>query len=445
MTAPARAPALGERGVIGIDFGTTNTVVSWLDAERRAELVGFQTPTGPSAPFRSALAFHEDPEDPRRRVVEAGPWAIDAFLFEPLETRLIQSFKTYAASPLFQDTMILGRRYAFEDLLSAFLLRLRAYAGGALDPGDLRCIVGRPVTFAGENADPRLALERYDRALARMGFAEVRYALEPVAAALFFARELSGDATVLVGDFGGGTSDFSILRFERRDGRMVARALANAGVGVAGDAFDYRIIDNLVSPALGKGSSYRAFDHRLPIPNRYFSAFARWEKLALLRASRDMRDIRALVRSAEEPAKLAALVDILDHNHGYALYRAVSALKEALSAGPEAEFVFETPQMHLRANVERGEFERWIAPELAAIAGAVDTCLARSGLGREALDKVFLTGGSSFVPAVRRIFEDRFAPERIEGGAELVSIAAGLSYLGVQDDLDAWAALAPAA
>src|SRR5690606_31769814 len=141
---------------------------------------------------------------------------------------------------------------------------------------------------------------------------EILYAYEPVGAAFFFARELDHDATVLVGDFGGGTSDFSIIRFTREGGQIRATPLGRSGVGVAGDAFDYRIIDRLVSPQLGKGSDYVSFGKVLPIPNRYYTAFARWDQLALMRASRDMREIRSLVRQAKEPDKLERLVEVLD-------------------------------------------------------------------------------------------------------------------------------------
>jgi hypothetical chaperone protein len=429
MSLPAR--------IVGLDFGTTNTVVSDLDADGEARLASFAAPGGEATAFRSALSFHGDERDPTRRIVEAGPWAIETYAEEPLETRFIQSFKSYAASPLFQETRILGRRYEFEDLLSAYLLRLRAHGAEAV-PAGASCIVGRPVNFAGARADADLALRRYGAALARMGFSEVRYVFEPVAAAFFFARKLRRDATVLVGDFGGGTSDFSIVRFERQAGRLKSTALANAGVGLAGDAFDYRIIDNLVSPALGKGSSYRAFDNVLPIPNRYYAAFARWEQLALLRASRDMRDIRGLLRTALEPDKIAALVQVLDLNQGYRLYQSVSALKETLSAQTRARFLFEAGDMRIEREVAREEFEAWIAPELAAISDAVDEAIGRSRLGADDLDRVFLTGGSSFVPAVRRLFTDRFGAERVEGGGELVSIAAGLAYIGAEPDLDAW-------
>ncbi len=430
-------------GVIGIDFGTTNTVVSTLAGDGQARLIHFAAPAEDIVAFRSALSFHAAEGEPSRRVIEAGPWAIDAYVEEPLETRFIQSFKSYAASPLFQETRILGRRYEFPDLLSAFLLRLRAHAGEAWPEGGPTCIIGRPVNFAGLRPDPDLALARYQTAFARLGFTDIRYAFEPVAAAFFFARTLKEDATVLVGDFGGGTSDFSIVRFHREAGEIRSTALSNAGVGVAGDAFDYRIIDHLVSPELGKGSSYKAFDNVLPIPNRYFTAFARWEQLALLRASKDMRDIRALVRTSLEPARLAALVEVLDDNHGYRLYQAISRLKEALSGGEEATFLFEAGSVRIEKTVRRGEFESWIAPELAAMERAVDEALERAGVGPEGLDRVFLTGGSSFVPAVRRLFARRFGEGKLEGGGELVSIASGLAYMGAERDLDQWSERVP--
>jgi len=423
-------------GAIGIDFGTTNTVLSAIGRQGEARLVAFEFDGQTISPFRSTLSFHEGSDAAKPRVVEAGPWAVEAYLEEPLETRLIQSFKSYAASPLFKETRILGRRFAFEDLLSAFMLRLRSHAGLTQTP--TTAIVGRPVNFAGSSADPALAVRRYQRAFERLGFTDIRYAYEPVAAAFFFARRLTEDATVMVGDFGGGTSDFSIVRFHREADEIRSTPLANSGVGVAGDAFDYRIIDNLVSPWLGKGSSYKAFDNILPVPNRYFSAFARWEQLALLKASRDMADIRGLKRTALQPEKIERLVEILEDNHGFRLYQAVSRLKETLSSADEAEFVFEAGSVSIRKMVARERFETWIAPELAAIEGAVDQVLARSGLTPEGIDRVFLTGGSSFVPAVRRLFVRRFGEGRLESGGELVSIASGLSYIGLERDLDLW-------
>jgi hypothetical chaperone protein len=424
--------------VLGVDFGTTNTVVSVLGDDGRAELVRFSHDSAHAATFRSALSFHHDPDLPTGRAVEAGPWAIETYLEDPGETRFIQSFKSYAASPLFTETSILNRRYTFEDMLAAFLLRLRAHAGSAMAELPARVIVGRPVRFAGASADPRLALRRYEDAFRRLGFTEILYALEPVAAAFFFASRLKDDATILVADFGGGTSDFSIIRFEQAGGRLSSKALGQSGVPIAGDAFDYRIIDNLVSPALGKGSSYRDFDNLLPIPPRYYANFARWDQLALMRTSREMRDIRGLVKKSLEPEKLARLVELLDGEHGYGLYQAVSALKEALSFADEARFEFRAGSITLSQTVLRTQFEGWIGRELSAIERALDEALSTAALAASSIDKVFLTGGTSFVPAVRALFSRRFGADKISAGAELESIAAGLSLIAAEPDPGRW-------
>ena len=427
---------------LGIDFGTTNTVVALADGAGPAHLVRFPAPEGELFAFRSCLSFHAG-DRPNDRAIAAGPWAIEAYVEDPAETRFIQSFKSFAASESFTETQILGRRFRIEDLLSPFLLKLRAYADAGMAELPSLVIVGRPVTFAGAAPREPLALSRYETACERIGFSEILYAYEPVGAAFFFARELDHDATVLVGDFGGGTSDFSIIRFERQGGEIVSHPLGRSGVGVAGDAFDYRIIDNLVSPALGKGSSYMSFGKTLPIPNRYYSTFARWDQLALMRASRDMREIRALDREATEPEQLARLIEVLDENYGYQLYRAVSRLKEALSSKEAAEFAFEAGSISLKGGVKRATFEGWIAPELRLIEKAVDEALANAILQPEQVDRIFLTGGSSLVPAVRAIFHRRFDPSRIETGAELESIASGLALIGRERDLSRWTMKAP--
>ncbi len=424
--------------VLGVDFGTTNTVLSLHDGEGGAQIIRFAIPGGETATaFRSVLSFREHPDPARPRAIEAGPWAIEEYLESPFDTRFIQSFKTFAASPQFQSTEIFGRRYDFEDLLWAFLARLRAHGGDDLIDLPERVVIGRPVQFAGAQPDPDLALQRYEAAFRRLGFTELHYVYEPVAAAFYFAQRLTGAAVVLVADFGGGTSDFSIIRFERQDGVVRSTPLAQAGVGVAGDAFDYRIIDQVVSPQMGKGSSYQSLGKVLPVPNRYYSAFARWSQLALMKSSRELRELKSLARTALDP-RLGAFVELIEDDHGYELYQAVSRAKETLSRQDSAPFHFKAGGIDIAADIRRADFEAWIAPELAQIEAAVQRALDQAGLEADGVDQVFLTGGSSFVPAVRRIFTDRFGPERIATGGEFESIATGLGLIGEDEDLERW-------
>jgi hypothetical chaperone protein len=423
--------------VLGVDFGTTNTVLALHDDDGAHVVVPFAAPEGDLTAFRSVLSFRENPDPAHPRIMDAGPWAIEEYLEDPLDTRFIQSFKSFAASPHFQSTEIFGRRYAFDDLLWSFLARLRLHAGDRLSDLPETAVIGRPVQFAGASADADLALQRYDAAFRRLGFRDIHYVYEPVAAAFYFAQRLTGSAAVLVADFGGGTSDFSVIRFDRRDGKVTSTALSHSGVAVAGDAFDYRIIDKVVSPQLGKGSQYRSLDKILPVPNRYFSAFARWNQLALLKSSRELRELKSLVRTALDP-RLGAFVELIEDDHGYPLYRAVSKAKETLSRSDSAPFRFQAGAIDIAADIARTDFEHWIEPELVQIDRALQQALDDAGLTAAAVDQVFLTGGSSFVPAVRRLFESRFGPARIATGGEFESIASGLALIGQTEDLDLW-------
>ncbi len=110
----------------------------------------------------------------------------------------------------------------------------------------------------------------------------------------------------------------------------------------------------------------------------------------------------------------------------------------ALSAADEAAFDFGPLGKGGHRTIRRADFESWIADDLARIEGALDDVLEKTNTAPAGIDKVFLTGGTSFVPAVRRIFTERFDHERIETGGELLSIAHGLALIGERDDIAQW-------
>lgn len=426
---------------IGVDFGTTNTVVAIADAAGNVRPVRFSHAEIMHDIFRSALCYEDIPVNPRKIEISAGPWAIEQFLATPHEHRFIQSFKSFAASPLFTSTQIFGKRFSYEDILSGFLTLLRRHAGEALEGIEtLPVIAGRPVEFVGAAPDPALAIQRMDASYARAGFPAMRYAYEPVGAAFFFARRLQADATILVADFGGGTSDFSLMRFRKTADGVMAEPLGHSGVGVAGDAFDFRIIDNVVAPRLGKGGSYRAGAKLLPIPGHQYGQFAQWHQLAMLKSPRVLADLRKLAKDAEDPDAIEDFITVIEMDLGFGLYRAVSDAKTALSSAEATELVFDMEGVTIREAVTRRDFERWIAPELAQIDAALDRVFAVAGLTPTDVDQVFMTGGSSFVPALRSLFESRFGAERLATGDQLQSIASGLALIGLEADPAQWLA-----
>ncbi len=424
---------------LGLDFGTTNTVVAWAGAEAAAEPVEFRHHGAPVPSFRSALCFWNEGDDDLPQVrSDAGPWAIERFLEHAPDCRFIQSLKTFAASPLFEQTYVYGAAWRFEQLFESFFARLRSHGAGQLDDMPREVVVGRPVEYAGSRPDASLAMERYRKALEPFGFTKIRAVYEPVAAAFFHARTLQRSATVLVADFGGGTTDFSLIHFDVGPAGLRAQALGHSGVGVAGDRFDYRLMENVVLPELGRGTTYRCMGKTLEMPRSCFASFASWHELSVMRASRDFRDFREVARFSNAPELVERLVKLVESEQGYALYRSVSQAKEALSRETDAPFHFAGPGFEIRATVTRAQFESWITPELEAIEGALERVIASAGIGNSEVDRVFLTGGTSFVPAVRRMFVDRFGAGKVEAGNEFVSIANGLATIGLREDLDAW-------
>jgi hypothetical chaperone protein len=291
--------------VIGVDFGTTNSVVTLLRPDGSVATVRHAFGSAELDVIRSVLCFWND--GARDRIVlrsAVGPAAIEAYLDDPLESRLMMSLKTYLAQRSFTETRVFGRPFTLEDLIGLFL---RAILPA---PRDAVLVAGRPVRFAGEAADDTFGEQRLRASYAAADWPDVQTALEPEAAGYRFARGLNAPATVLIGDFGGGTSDFSVLRFAPGSHRPVI-ALAHSGVGIAGDTFDFRIMDQVVSPRLGKGTTYRPGNTDLPVPPEYYSSFARWHRLSLMRAPKTMRDIEAVARSAKYPDRLHALLRLI--------------------------------------------------------------------------------------------------------------------------------------
>ena len=426
-------------GSIGIDFGTTNCTVARLDAGSRVHLASFSF-LGEAIPsYRSVLYFEQTqaPSGMRRAHGWTGPEAIEHYLDADEKGRLIQSLKSHLPSRTLTGTEVFGRRHRIEDLVARILSDLRKHAEKQFGHPIRTATVGRPVRFVGAESeeDDDYAVERLRAAFTAAGFEHVDFEMEPLAAAYAYEATLDKDQLILIGDFGGGTSDFSLLRVGpgvRQRGRRPEDLLGNSGLGLAGDAFDARIVRKLVSPALGSNSEIRSFNKILPaVPAWIYANLERWHYLSFLRTNNVREILKGTLARALEPEKIEALIAVIDGDLGYQLHQAVQQVKFELSRSQHAEFRFRDSALHptinLRIPVTRVEFEGWIAEDLASIEHCVDSLLKVSAVAPQQVDAVFLTGGSAFVPAVRSIFLRRFGPERIRGGNEFTSVAHGLA------------------
>jgi hypothetical chaperone protein len=424
-------------GYVGVDFGTTNSAIAGM-VDSRPQLAAFPAAAGVTNTFPSILYFERLREDLRTRIVSAaGPAAIERYLVAEEKGRLIQSLKAYLADRRFDGTGVYSQHYTLEDMIALILHHLLAGAGQSLRVSP-RVVAGRPVHFsnARDDADDVFALGRLRAAFEQGGFEEIVFEYEPVAAAYSYEQDLEHDELILIGDFGGGTSDFSILNVGpgiRRRGRTAQDIVGTDGVAVAGDAFDRQIIRNLVAPRLGLGSEYVSPPNKiLPVPSWPYDQLERWHYLSFLNTAKNLEMLERLQRTALIPERLDAFIHLIKGELGYKLHESVRRTKFDLSLHPETMFEFNCEPLAITKRVTRLEFERWIAPELEAITLCVERLLAHSGVASVDIDHVFLTGGSSFVPAVRQIFIQRFGAAKITGGEELTSVATGLALRGAE-------------
>jgi hypothetical chaperone protein len=420
--------------VIGLDFGTTNSAIAVATIDRQATLATF---ADASNNFRSILYFPAKERFSKQKVeTQAGPDAINAYLEADTKGRLIVSIKSYLASRLFTSTSINGRHYTLEDLIAIILRRLRTAVMQQFDTSASRVVLGRPVRFSGaENeADEALALQRLRVAAELAGFEEISFELEPVAAAYQYETQLDHDELVLIGDFGGGTSDFTLAQLgpgRRQAGRNPV--IGTSGVAIAGDTFDSRIMMRLVAPKLGLGSQYISLGKELPVPVWVYSQLSSWHHMFLLKDPKTMSVLQQVKNQASERRKVAALIQIINENLGYALYRAVEQTKVGLTDKELAGFLFSQSTVQMKDSLERWQFESWIQDDIQNIAACIRSLLDQCGVKHTDIDSIFLTGGSSFVPVVRRFFSRTFVAAKLRSGEELTTVAKGLALRALEN------------
>ena len=413
---------------IGIDFGTTNTAIGVVGRDGVPELLPFPAPSGGTSPTWRSVVYFEHAPPPTRVAVCAGSIAMQRYIDNDGEGRLVQSIKSYLASALFSRTNILDRTWTVEQIIGAFLRQARQAVGVELGE---RAVVGRPVRYWGAESpeDEARAVQRMRDALSLTGFDEVEFEYEPSAAASRYGSTLDHQELVLIADFGGGTSDFCLLRV----GPGIAPGdpsaiLATGGIGVGGDSFDARVIDATVAPLLGKGTSYRdEMGAETLIPAWIFNRLRRWHHLSFLKNRKTLALLERIQVGSSAPSQISNLIHMIEYDLGLPLHRSVESTKVALSADDETRLRFINPPIALASHITRDDFEAWIEDEVASIERVIDEVLARGNVAASDVDRVFMTGGSSFVPLLRHRLGQRFGFARMVGGDELTSVAWGLA------------------
>jgi len=407
----------------GLDFGTSNSAIGVArDGTPALAPIEADSTLMPSAVFFDY--------ETKGRVL-FGNAAIAAYVGQT-EGRLMRALKSILGSPLIdEETSLGGRKVPLREVVEIFVRHLKGKAETFAGQEITTVVLGRPVRFVDDDdrADAR-AQEVLEAIARRAGFRDVAFVYEPIAAAHHYEQTVQSEELALIADIGGGTSDFSVVRVgpqrrERADrGQDV---LATAGVRVGGTDFDTALNLAAVMPLLGLGT--RLVEKDLPMPNAPYHELATWATINFAYTYKNERALAELVSLACEPEKVARLLGVVRQRLGHRLAFAVEDAKIALSAGERAEVPLEFLEAGLAIAATRVDFDRAIEARIDRLHKAARDCIAEAGLRPAAIDTIFLTGGSSRVPAVRAAIGRAAPSARLAGGSDLLSVALGLTQM----------------
>ena len=454
---------MSENVGVGVDFGTTNSVVATFDGESLQHVVlENESPVMPSATYVS-----------RRLQFTVGQKAIDQFIAdnvgrrvelipevigqhstivggsgieevdtvsqnvysEPrldlgLEGRLFRGLKRLLARRDLERLAVFEQKFRIVALVTPLLTRMRE-ALVSFGVTHARCCAGHPIVFEGAtDGQPAIALDRFGEALRYAKLLKHRFFPEPIAATLSYLHTHRQHRCryILTLDFGGGTLDLCVLA-RRTDGSF--EVVGTRGIGLGGDHIDQRLFESFLFKLLGKGEIWRRqgedrfIETLFPFEN-YEPMLLNWGITYMLNQNRFTAPVFDCIEHGSEitRGKFQRLLDLIQYNHGYVVFQKLKDLKAALSTNDRA--LLDIPELDIEVVVTREEFENTIASQVETLNNAVDTLLNQCNIGSREVDLVIRTGGSSLIPLVRHTLSAKFGDKVVEH-EPFLSVAEGLA------------------
>lgn len=405
----------------GIDFGTSNSSIA-VDNDGNIDLVPVENGhvTIPSAIFFRRIdnkAFF-------------GRTAVSTFL-DRQEGRFMRSLKRVLGTSLMKHgTIVNGASMHFATIISSFLKQIKDKADSAVGQEIENVVMGRPVHFVDNDpaADAQAQAELKGIAQ-RIGFKNIDFQFEPIAAAFAHEIRISGEKLAIVADLGGGTSDFTVIKLSNQYIHKSDRSsdiLANTGIRVGGNDFDKELSLAAIMPELGYRSTYGA--KNLEVPLKPYHDLAEWSKVNFLYTPKLIQQVRQLLHQSHDKKRYARLLHVLEHETGHTLLAAAEGAKIALTAQDEYKTAFDFIENDFFITIKRELFEKSIHTEVEKIAASARQCLQDAGVKKEAIELVILTGGSTEVHSIQTEFKRLFPTAAIADENKLSSVGLGLAY-----------------
>ncbi len=466
----SRSP--GNQIGIGIDFGTTNSAVALYDGDK-VTLIQLEaaSPIMPSATYIDRALQTRTGQDAIDSYIESNTGRTVEFSAEvigeenvfsddidpggqrPMDTvtkkvygqsfndaglqgRLFRGTKRLLGKRGLKRLMVFNHPFRLVALITPILLRMRKsvdqHLGAKTAQGQILAdhgSLGHPVNFEGRDLHHNeLALQRLAEAYGYAGITSQRFYPEPIAAAVSYLNDnpmAHGDLMLTV-DFGGGTLDFCVLRRTESHFDVVS----THGIGLGGDHIDQRLFRKLLFPLLGKGERWRRrgidreIETQFPFED-YEDLLLNWAVSYMLNQNKYTTAVMDCIQQGGPGVhKFRRLRELIKQNYGYLVFQAIKDFKAKLSYSEEA--VLDIPEIDVEVRLSRTDFEGMIEDLLQQVSKGVDDTLAKAGVTKEEVDLVLRTGGSSLIPAVKRILEDHFPGSVVEHDP-FTSVATGLA------------------
>ncbi|HEX7987990.1 MAG TPA: Hsp70 family protein [Duganella sp.] len=408
----------------GVDFGTSNSTVGWV-RPGQAVMLGLEDgkTTLPSVVFFNA----EDEQ------VTFGRAALAEYL-AGYEGRLMRSLKSLLGTSLIDgQTEVGGRALPFRMLLAQFIGEVKQRAERSAGREFTSAVFGRPVHFIDDSKEnDQLAEDTLAEVARSVGFKDIAFQFEPIAAAFDYESQIDREELVLIADIGGGTSDFSLVRLSPERAKKTERRddiLANGGVHIGGTDFDKYLSLSSVMPLLGYGSRLR---NNSEVPSSYFFNLATWHTINQAYTKKMWTQLSDLLRDSAEQEKLGRLQRLIDERAGHWLAMKVEEGKIALSDAAKVQLELDRLSPAVTLELDRAQFDDAIGHLVGSVENTVLKLLAEAGVAPADVDTVFFTGGSSGVRMLReRIGALVPAARKVEGDL-FGSIGAGLALDAVR-------------
>lgn len=408
-----------------IDFGTSNSLLGAADQDKTIPPIAIDPSASDPTVMRTLLYF------PNQNKVFYGSQALLKYTENYGEGRLIRSIKKHLPMKSFIGTYIEDRPVNLEDLIGYFLFEMRKRANKHFNQDVDRVVLGRPARFSEDDGEDRFAQDRLEIAAKKAGFKHVEFLPEPIAAACEFRQTLSDEKIVFVGDFGGGTSDFTVMRM-RKGKYDPSDVLSIGGIAKAGDVLDGSVMRHRLCDYFGGNVAFQIpfSSNVLKMPVHLMERICSPADISIL-MKRDviefLKNVEKWAKSEEDKTKMKHLFTLLEDSLGFSIFESIEKTKKELSSKDISHLLFDYPGVKLSENVKRAEFDDYIRTNVNAIVQCMDNTLQKAGVKPENVDIVCMTGGTAYVPLIRDELIKRFGKEKIQERKHFHSVVEGLA------------------